>query len=578
MSTKAGTIAYEILLRGKALPGTVPVKSMEIEHRINRIPHARLVLEDGDLALADFPRSSQDQTAPGVPIEIRLGHEDAVKTVFKGVVVKQSVRMEESGDSALMLYAKGSAYVLNLHRQNDLYLNQTDDEVMGQLAREAGLDCTVEPCTVTHPELIQYQATAWDFMVTRAEANGMVVRCTADELHVAKPDTNTEPELALKYGEDLLYFEAETDGRAQPASLSATAWNASNQTLTTTAAREPDHKLPGNQEPGAMAQNLKVPENSLHFGAGLSDQELGVLADAHLQRQRLAMVIGQATIKGRHGKQGPLHPGQMIMLKGVGARYSGPQYLSGVRHRVVSGQWHTHLHLGLSAERFAESHALTGPAAGGLLPPTQGLQIGTVSALAGDPRGESRIQVTLPLVKENQSAVWARWASPEAGKERGLCVRPELGDEVVVGFFQDDPRQAVILGALYSSQHAAPLEGEDANAKKVWQTRSGLQWQWDDEKVQWTIATPKGNQLVLDESEEAVTLEDQHGNRLQIDAEGITISTAKDLKISAKGTLSLQGGDISIAADMSLKATGSASAELSASGETTVKGAMVMIN
>ena len=34
--------------------------------------------------------------------------------------------------------------------------------------------------------------------------------------------------------------------------------------------------------------------------------------------------------------------------------------------------------------------------------------------------------------------------------------RPEQGDEVVVGFVNDDTRQAVILGALFSAKNTLP--------------------------------------------------------------------------------------------------------------------------
>jgi hypothetical protein len=89
-------------------------------------------------------------------------------------------------------------------------------------------------------------------------------------------------------------------------------------------------------------------------------------------------------------------------------------------------------------------------------------------------------------------------------------------------------------------------------------------------------------------------LKDMNGNKLTMNDSGISLESPKDIKISAKGKITLdaigelgisskadimsKGLNINLEAQVGLKAAGNASAELSASGQTTVKGAMVMIN
>ncbi|HBJ33379.1 MAG TPA: hypothetical protein DDZ51_01180 [Planctomycetaceae bacterium] len=66
-------------------------------------------------------------------------------------------------------------------------------------------------------------------------------------------------------------------------------------------------------------------------------------------------------------------------------------------------------------------------------------------------------------------------------------------------------------------------------------------------------------------------------NKIVIGPTGITIS---GLQVSVEGTtdVSVSACDVKIAAQISATVKGTASAELSAAGQTTVKGAMVMIN
>ena len=78
------------------------------------------------------------------------------------------------------------------------------------------------------------------------------------------------------------------------------------------------------------------------------------------------------------------------------------------------------------------------------------------------------------------------------------------------------------------------------------------------------------------------------------DSGGITLDSGKDIKLTAKGKVSvaatgkaeitskadvsIEGLNVNSKAKVALSAQGSASAELKASGTVTVKGAMVMIN
>jgi phage gp45-like len=108
----------------------------------------------------------------------------------------------------------------------------------------------------------------------------------------------------------------------------------------------------------------------------------------------------------------------------------------------------------------------------------------------------------------------------------------------------------------------------------------------DDQKVI-TIDTPAGNKLVFSEADTAITLEDQNGNSIVLDPDGIKISSVKDIvieapqgKIDVKATkdFGAEGLNVNLKASTAFKAEGSATAELSSGGNTTVKGGMLMLN
>ncbi|MEL7162713.1 MAG: Rhs element Vgr protein, partial [Bacteroidota bacterium] len=123
--------------------------------------------------------------------------------------------------------------------------------------------------------------------------------------------------------------------------------------------------------------------------------------------------------------------------------------------------------------------------------------------------------------------------------------------------------------------------------EKGYVSRSEMRFHFDDDQKIVTLETPAGNKLVLSEADTAITVEDQNGNKIVLDPEGITLESSKDIvmkapsgkvSIEAGQDLSAEGLNVNLKASAAFKAEGSASAELSASGNTTVKGAMLMLN
>jgi len=319
----------------------------------------------------------------------------------------------------------------------------------------------------------------------------------------------------------------------------------------------------------------------LRHGGKLGEPELQAWADARLLRERLAKVRGRATFQGFSG----VAPGRIVEITGIGARFAGEMYVSGVRHRLSGGNWETDVQFGLSTECFAETYNLRPLPAAGLLPAVCGLQIGVVTTLENDPAGEDRIKVRMPLISSSEDGIWARLVTLDAGKQRGTYFRPEIGDEVVVGFLNDDPRHPVVLGMCHSSAKPAPEAAKDDNHLKGYVSREKLRLNFDDQKKIIGLETPGGNKLTLSEDAKGISLEDQNGNRITLDDSGITIESVKDLSIKASKDLKLQGTNTELKATAAFKASGSSSAEISSpstsikgSATTVIQGGMVQIN
>ena len=465
---------------------------------------------------------------------------------------------------------------MTLNRRSAVYAESTDSDVAEERIQAYGLTAEVEATNVTHGELVQYQATDWDFILTRADANGHIVLVDDGEVVIKPPESGAEVKLSLGYGSALVEFEAEFDARAQLEGAAQETWVPADQAMAEETGADSEFPDQGNVAASDLVSATGRETSGWAHPAQLAAGESKAWVDAAVARSRLSKIRGRARCQGT----AVIKPGDLVELVKVGERFSGEAFVSAVRHQLVKNNWQTHIQIGLDKEWYHERQQVQAPPAGGLLPGTRGLQIGVVVQLQDDPLGDERILVRIPGIDGEAEGQWARYAVPDAGDNRGVVWRPEIGDEVVLGFLFDDPRHPVVLGGFHSAAKASPeeLAPSDDNHIKGIVTRSELRTVYDDEKNIIQITTPSGNTVELNEEDGSILLEDENSNKILMDSSGILIESASDVIIKASGDIKLEGTNISNTASAEFTAEGSAGAKLASSAIAKVEGSLVQIN
>jgi Rhs element Vgr protein len=575
IAQNTGLVTFTIEVEGEPLPQRIPVYSLEVMREANRIPTARIHVADGDPAAEEWPISSADFFVPGNEVTIRAGYHNDEERIFSGVVVGQSLRVRQRR-LELQVICRDRTVALTTTRKSRHFVEVTDSDATAEILAEYGLPAgTLESTPTTHTDLVQYDATDWDFIVMRMEANGLV--CVPDDLgfHAVAPSVAGEPIATLQFGANVIEFDADVDARRQFGSVSTRAWDPAAQAAAEADSTEAAWVTPGNLVPGELASAVAADAQVLRHGAALGPDELQSWSDAALLRSRMGHLRGRARVQGFAAAV----PGGVVELAGFGDRCNGPVWISAVRHEIGSGNWLSDIEFGMPEESHAERVAVAALPNRGLLPAISGLHAGVVTALQGDPAGEARIRVKIPSVDLEGEGIWSRVASFDAGSSRGSTFLPEIGDEVVVGFLDDDPRHPVVLGMLHSSAHAPPENASNDNHRRGIHSRSGMRILFDDEKTKVTIDTPGGRSMTLDDDGGAITCSDRAGNRIAISGSGIVIESASDLVLKASGEVSIEGQtNVTIEAGAQWKAEGGAGAEISSSAVTVVKGSLVQIN
>ena len=583
---KDHVLACTVYCNGSKLPDTFSLVSASVRLSLNRIGKATLRFNAGNMDKQTFDESDNALFKPGNPIKLDAGSTNKQETLFEGNIIGLRILTGKDFRSYMVVECRDCAYPATQGRKNRIFEKQKDSDIIKEVLKTYG-SVDVDATQYQHPTLVQYYCSDWDFALSRADACGLFVFADGGKIKVKKPAVSGSPVLTVTYGEDITAFDLELTADDQFTQYEAVSWNPKEQKAVKVSASSPSLNKQGDLQPKNLASGDSM---LLQTDAPTEEKALKQWADGMALKAGLARYQGSVSFYG----SALVKPGTLIELKGLGKRFNGNLFVGSVTHTIEDNEWTTEAGAGVPAMNITDEPDVVSPPAAGFLPGLQGLHAAVVKKLDGDPQKAQRIQIELPWLDGKSKLLWARLATMYATNGMGTYFLPEVNDEVLVGFMNADPTHPVILGSLYGAKHKPPFEYEAKNNTKAIVTREKLRIEFDEEKKVITVATPDKNTLEISDDGKSITLTDQHKNEIKMDSGGITLSSSKDIKLTAKGgitmdatskisgtaksDISLDGMNVKVQAKVGATVKGNATAELSATGQTTVKGAMVMIN
>ncbi len=535
-----------ILVSGSALPPHFAPLSIDVTHAVNRIPIALISIQAQSAISDEAPLMAGGPFQPAAEVEIKLrraGGDDV--SVFKGLVTGFFVHTRE-GLPILDVVVKDKTVKLTGARHSRIWTDTADSDAIRSIVGDASLKVGDAPDTTPqHKTLVQHDCTDWDFILTRADAQGLGVVAIDGAVSLKKLAVDGDATYSFSLGLDpITDLHFELDAASQTPSLDGVVWDPKQLAPTEPAAADMLSLPQGDLGSATVGDDLGMGSVRLTHMVPLPSDEVKAWTGARAARVRLALIRGRMSVAGLPNAK----PMDIAELAGLGDMLNGKVLVTGVRHRLDSHGFSTDLQFGLSAEPAGRLPDLANMEAAGLLPPISGLHLGTIAdSSEEDPEGESRIQVNVSSVlTDPPKPLWARIASPDAGNDRGYCFRPEPGDEVLLGFLGDDPRHPVVLGRLWGSKNKLPDGFTDAKKKGIIGKKNTRFILSEADKPSITISTPGGQTVVLDDQDGSITLSDTNKNKFTLDANGITIESAKALTIQAQGAITIKGKTIDL--------------------------------
>ncbi|WP_243075111.1 VgrG-related protein [Microbacterium sp. SS28] len=485
------------------------------------------------------------------------------------------------------------------------FVDSTIADIVRRVAQNAGLTVgTVEAPSGVLPHVAQDNVSDWTFLARLARIAGATFTVTGKRLDFGPPTPARDAPAAssardnpvvIEHGANAQYVRAVVTAAEQVSRVSVRGWDpAAKKVVVSTADARTRSADIASLTPAAIAKKVGSRELADLSGEGRAasqDKLAASLAD------RLAG--GFAEVEAQVTGNPEIRCGVAVTLTGFGAPFDGRYTVSETVHDFssVAGYATTAVVSNMS------DRSLFGVAGAGVA--LQEARIpGVVTAVVTDnqdPDDAGRVKLEFPFASDDYVSGWARTVHTGAGKERGLVVLPEIGDEVLVAFDQGFFDRPIVLGGLFNGKDV-PAGGwrKYVDSKGVLRralvSRTGMRVELVED------GSAESVQLTTNDGAQRITVRQDGGKGVEIVSEGPVSVTAKtDVKVttdtgkvevsastitlSAKEKLELSAPQVALkgtakvelsAPQIAVKAD--AQAELSASGAVTVKGAIVKIN
>lgn len=466
-----------------------------------------------ELAFADPPGSLElaDVLAPGT--ELRIGLAGIEEPLFEGDIT--AVEHVYGASHGREVRVRGYDRLHRLRKQQSVrvLLRLTPLELAQEIAGVIGASVEAVDSGPPWERLVQHRQSDLRLLTEVASRSGLYLILRGGTLHLVTLQGIGEA-VPLRWGTTLLEARIEANGEGATRSVQASGWDATRVQTWTATARDP--------RVGRPATETVAPERVGGSGRRVLVDEPVPDADraaALAQAELDARVAGEVTLRAVALGDPRLRPATPVEVANVDQPLGGRYVITEAIHTINSREGYlTELSSAPPAipERRYETVAVPG-----------------IVTSVDDPDGLARVRVSLPTFGDVESA-WMEVLSVGAGSGKGLVALPDVGDRVLVLLLHGDPAQGVVVGGLFGAGGPPDTGVVGGSVQRYTLTTPGGQRiRLDDENGLLELEDSSGGRVRL--GQQKVIVEDPTGSTLEMSPELVRLHSAVNLEIEAPG-------------------------------------------
>ncbi|HET9648063.1 MAG TPA: VgrG-related protein [Microlunatus sp.] len=536
-----------------------------------------------------------------IKVKVLVAQSSTPVTLIEGEITALELEFD-TGGTFTVIRGYDPAHRLFRDRRTVSYVQMTASDIAKKVAQRAGLTVgTVTSTSTVFPFVSQAGQTDWEILSQLARDSGsdLTVRNGSFSFVSSATAASAEPSVTLKFGEELTRFRSVVTSAQQVAEVQVRGWNVAEKSpLVGTAKAQTTSVELATLTPAAVAGVFGSPRYVSTEVPYRSQNEVDQAAKALAEEKASAFAEFEGVARGNPS----LRAGTKIKIEGLGEPFEGKYTITSSRHRFDPTTGYTTM----ITVTGKQDRSLLGLASGGARSrqAPSGVAIALVTDLQ-DPDKQGRVKLKFPWLDDDYVSGWARVVFLGAGKDRGLIVLPEVGDEVLVAFEQQDFDRPVVLGGLFNGKDTVPTGPNDlvdggsgaVNRRSLVSrlghrvdvldqggSKEGIRICTKDEKLLIhvdktnTTITVQADGKVLIEGSKGITI-DAKSSDLTLKAQSIAMNATQGVKLDGgSGAVSVKSsGSVSVEG-MNVNVKAQAAAKLEASATTTISGGLVRIN
>jgi phage protein D/phage baseplate assembly protein gpV len=350
------------------------------------------------------------------------------------------------GGAHLAFAGYDHSHLLNRTRRTETYQNMTLGDIARKVASNAKFDTgTIDSVGQPRKFVQQNNETDWEFLWKLAKDIDFEVIVIDKKLNFRKAGSGASATpVRMEFGTELFTFNPRITGVQQLDEFVVRGWDVSAKEAIEGRARvEGTDSNPGISRSKA-AGAAKGGTLTISDRPVTSTDEANDLAKSLAAHHANAYVSAEGACHGDPS----IRPGTKIEVRGLAPAFDGVYTLSGTKHLFRGGKgFETHFTIsGRTPHRLVD---LTTPARRKSW--GNSVVLGKVTQNQ-DPDKLGRVRVMYPALSGNNEGNWARVVGPASGKDRGLMMMPQVGEEVVVAFEHDDVQFPYVLGSVWNGK------------------------------------------------------------------------------------------------------------------------------
>lgn len=589
----ATTVEVKILIRGKPLSSFT---SLSIRQDILTQHTFEVVCRpDTFEKFASFGESfvidkTKDLIGEKIKVEVTPLGKDNVKAkstiIFNGIILEvQGEKYRDAVSGSIMLRGASMDALMDGDRHCRSFENTTLDTIVHVVTNDYSSNLFDKMLVASkHKEtieyVVQYNESNLDFLARLAKTYGEWMLVTGENHFYfgTPPGTRT----SLLHGKDLHEFSFSMK-------LASLGFSFTDYNYYTEESIRKDSKSVQPQVDSYLSDaisgsdGLFTQKEDIHFNHPLSKPNAEKELEAAVKTDKLARIAGLNSTSGSSDNC-ELALGGIVKIESFSSVDNNKKLNYG-EYRIISlhhscdeaGNYLNHFEaVPLSAEVPPQSNPKLYPFCE------------SQSALVtdnNDPEGMGRIRVRFFWQNKEQSP-WLRLISPCAGGGKGFYFIPEIGEEVLIGFENNNAEKPFVFGTQYNGKTNAKSFNSSKNDLKVIQTRSGHVIKLDDKdgSESITITDKNGNIITLNTKDKTISI--SAPEKIELSAKEIIINGDNKVEIKSKNEVKVSG-DNKVSLDSSnsieenatsIKINAKAKATLSSDLSVSLEGTKVNIN